>query len=353
MPINQALVATGSRGRWTGRPASTTAAISASVSSIANTDEEENTATLSASAPNQISSYASPSVLVDPIRTSSAAFGTASVSVASSQNTTSTQTGNCSCGYILTSYNNAYFPESLIVDFSTVTDKSSLANMGLRIMDGSRAGSVAPDGGRSLTSIDNVAIKDGILTLTVPGGQAKGGQISSAEIETIFAATGGVFTMNAKLSPVAGTCQAIFTYTDNEDRSLDEQDIEIVAITPGMIQLTNHDPNKTKKSDEQKSPFTNDPFTSFNEYTIGWFKDSTKYYYNGAVLNGPTQYRSVNPSQIVINNWSSGKETFTQGPPVDDTVLQVKGIAYYYQKESMATYPAYPNGCSESQACRV
>ncbi|WWC64185.1 uncharacterized protein I303_106793 [Kwoniella dejecticola CBS 10117] len=350
-PLNQALVATGSRGRWDGRPTTTPTDIEPIETEVPQDDDEDAAATSLAPASSNLAAYETPSVLVDPIRPSSVAASPSPSSTGG--NTTSAASGDCSCGYILSAYDDAYFPQSLIIDFATVTDKSTLAGMGLRIMDGSKAGSVAPDGGRSLTSIDNVAITDGVLTLTVPGGQAKGGQIGSAEIETIFAATGGVFTMNAQLSPVAGTCQSIFTYTENEDVGLDEQDIEVVAITPGKIQLTNHDPAKSKENELAIVPFPNDPFTSFNDYTIGWYKDSTKYYYNGAVLDGPTQYRSVNPSQIVINNWSSGKETFTQGPPVEDTVLQIKSIAYYYQEESMSAYPAYPAGCSEAQACRV
>jgi beta-glucanase (GH16 family) len=77
------------------------------------------------------------------------------------------------------------------------------------------------------------------------GGQSVGGEITGAELQSIDKMTYGHLSMNAQLSPVHGTCQALFTYID-ETRSSeagDEQDIEMLAhkIDEGIV-LTNWDP---------------------------------------------------------------------------------------------------------------
>ncbi|WRT68898.1 uncharacterized protein IL334_005880 [Kwoniella shivajii] len=274
-------------------------------------------------------------------------------STAGTGNTTTTlPSGDCSCGYVLSSYDNAYFPKAIIASFDTITSVSALAGLGLEINDGWKAGSVADDGTYCQGVASNVAINNGILTLTVPGGQSTGGVVSGAEIQTTEAITGGVFTMNAQLSPVSGTCQAIFTYTVDDTASGDEQDIEMVFSQPGL-QLTNWDPTGSGLNDFSIDQFPNEPSTSFNDYTIAWLKDATSYYYNGVALDSPKKYQSVNPSNVIINNWSSGDPTFSMGPPAEDTVMQVKSLTFYYQTEPMSSYPAYPSGCTEADACKV
>lgn len=57
--------------------------------------------------------------------------------------------------------------------------------------------------------------------------------------------TYGYLSMNAQLSPVHGTCQALFTYIDEArfPEAGDEQDIETLAhkMDEGIV-LTNWDP---------------------------------------------------------------------------------------------------------------
>ncbi|ODO01646.1 hypothetical protein I350_06470 [Cryptococcus amylolentus CBS 6273] len=163
---------------------------------------------------------------------------------------------------------------------------------------------------------------------------------------------GGVFTLEAQLGSVEGTCQSIFTYTQSTDVGSDEQDIEMLGqslLTPGPIgvdpgiQLTNWNPTNASESEETTTPFPNDSTTSYHNYTIGWLPGGTKYYYDA----------SVNPSYVIINNWSNGNPNFTAGPPTADVDLRIKSVAFYYQTETLDRYPAYPDGCSEADACVV
>ncbi|WVQ93351.1 hypothetical protein IAU59_000419 [Kwoniella sp. CBS 9459] len=270
--------------------------------------------------------------------------------------------GSCQCGYILSQYNNAYFPSAIVVDFSTVTDIAQLAAMGLVVADGWRIGSTNDaDGTYCTSSASNMRLAGGALEFIVPGGQS-GGILSGAELQTEQAVMGGVFTMSAQLDPGHGTCQAIFTYTEDEGVGRDEQDIEMLGqslltesdtgVEPG-IQLTNWDPTAAGENDFGIVPFTSDPTAAYHNYTIAWVPGGTKYYFDGAMLDSPAKYSSVNPSKVMINNWSNGDVTFTQGPPTSDVVLKVASLAYYYQTESLGNYPAYPAGCTEAQACVV
>lgn len=49
-------------------------------------------------------------------------------------------------------------------------------------------------------------------------------------------------------------------------------------------------------------------------------------------------------------DWTNGDPNFTEGPPVKDAVMRVKGVAFYYKTEE---HPGLPYGCSLEKACRV
>nr|XP_019009680.1 uncharacterized protein I206_05240 [Kwoniella pini CBS 10737]OCF48461.1 hypothetical protein I206_05240 [Kwoniella pini CBS 10737] len=239
---------------------------------------------------------------------------------------------SCSCGYVLTKYNNVYFPKSLTVSFDKVNSLSALQAAGFEINTGWQMGTSAEDGGYALGSSKNIGFKDGYLTLTVPGGQKKGKSITGAEISTKTIFGGGIFTMNAQLSKVPGTVQSMFSYTSNYEKFGDEQDIELLASsfltanpdngTPPGIELTNYAPDNSGNNEETIVPFPNNPTEGFNNYTIGWIKGGTQYYYNGKAINSPKKYSSINPSYIILNNWSSGDPNFSMGPPAQDSVLK-------------------------------
>jgi hypothetical protein len=102
-------------------------------------------------------------------------------------------------------------------------------------------------------------------------------------------------------------------------------------------------------------PFPSPPTTAFHNYTLFWppadaSPRQTSYYFDGKLLKRFDQYTSVNPSRACLSNWSNGQSTFTQGPPVADSVLEVSQLAWYY---STAKASGLPSGCTMEQACRV
>jgi beta-glucanase (GH16 family) len=212
------------------------------------------------------------------------------------------------------------------------------------------------------------------------GGVVTGAQIRSAEFMT-----SGHLSMTTRISPVHGTCQALFTYIDeaNFPKAGDEQDIEIRGqLLDKGIQLTQYNPEYVFtfaayrlcetlpspslspicasrsfhiQSESTWHPFPSEPTTSYHNYTIFWppadaSPRRTSYYFDGKLLKTFDKYVSVNPSRACLSNWSNGQLSFTQGPPVTDAVLEVRRIAWYY---STAKVPGLPSGCTMEQACRV
>lgn len=185
------------------------------------------------------------------------------------KNTSRTGSADCSCGYVLTSHDNAYYPLAIVVDFKQISSIDQFANLGLKISTG-RIGGVNRDDGVTLCRSDasNFRFTSEGMEMVVPGkssaiptfyshrsrlnivpfpsgGQPLGGEITGAELQSIDKMTYGHLSMNAQLSPVHGTCQALFTYIDEAGfpEAGDEQDIEILAhkMDEGIV-LTNWNP---------------------------------------------------------------------------------------------------------------
>ncbi|WWD03695.1 hypothetical protein V865_001751 [Kwoniella europaea PYCC6329] len=273
-----------------------------------------------------------------------------------SSNSTTSPPSECGCGYTLSeNFNSAYYPKAKIIDFSTIADGTDVTSLGFSTSNGDKIGasSTVDPSSICVASSENVYISGGVLNIKVPAGQMTGGEIVFVE-----AVTGGVFSMEAKIDKTEGTCQSLFTYTKTEGTA-DELDMEMLGkniFKPDDngdtgIGLSNYAPDGSK--DGEHADYTSDPTADFNRYTIGWFSDSNKFYYNDQQLKGPEPHLPVNPSSIIINNWSNGDPTFTAGPPAQDNILQIRKIEYYYQTEDHSIYPAMASGCSVDSACQV
>ncbi|KAI9636234.1 concanavalin A-like lectin/glucanase domain-containing protein [Dioszegia hungarica] len=235
---------------------------------------------------------------------------------------------DCACGYVLSAHSDAYFPLLKEITFASMPDipGSEFDALGLEV--GRWSIGCNYEGTRSVGSVDNVYVKNAVLELRVPGGQSVGGSISAAEVLLKDTITGGVFTMEAKLGGNKGTCQSILTFHTNDGSgNSDEQDIEIIGSKgaddgmPPVIELTNWNP-AGKDNSHQSNPFPANPIDSFHNYTIAWLPNATTYQFDGQQLKAPAMYRSVNPSRLIMNNWSNGSPGFTLGPPAADNLMQ-------------------------------
>jgi hypothetical protein len=166
----------------------------------------------------------------------------------------------------MSAHDDAYYPLAILVDFATVSSIDELPDRGLTLWQG-RIGGVNRDDGVTACYSDPSNVRftsDGVMELVVPGtsvvpqfiphtytdtlllgGQSTGGIITGAEIRSIDKMISGHLTMTAQLSPAHGTCQALFTYIDEEGYPLagDEQDIEVLGqrMDEGVV-LTVYNP---------------------------------------------------------------------------------------------------------------
>lgn len=104
--------------------------------------------------------------------------------------------------------------------------------------------------------------------------------------------------------------------------------------------------------------FPADPASAFNRYTIAWSQSSSsspaaQYLFNDIPLaKQPTKYASVNPSKVILNNWSNSDPGFTAGPPTEDVVMKVKRVTVYYTPADV-TPGELTAGCQQSDVCVV
>ncbi|WVR00139.1 hypothetical protein IAU59_007281 [Kwoniella sp. CBS 9459] len=271
------------------------------------------------------------------------------------------QSDGCSCGYTFTDHEDRYYPEKMVIDFSTLPDGADLTQYGFYVNNGDSAGpaSTTDPGRRCVGAAENVYVEGGILHLKVPAAPADAVAPTGAELIFNPDVTGGLFTMEAQVDATPGTCMSIHTYTKVEGTS-DEIDIEVLGQTifedspPNFkgMGLSNYESGGSKAGNH--SAFPNDPTQGFNRYTIGWFDDGPQFFYNDA----PTAVRPeikipTNKCSVIINNWTNGDPVFTQGPPTTDNILKVRKIEYYYSTGETTVYPALKDGCTVESACPV
>lgn len=121
---------------------------------------------------------------------------------------------DCKCGYVLSSFDDAYYDTVNVLSFETFANgplgfASALDKLGWDINDSLQVGGPGPDGTVTTGSMDTLSVHDGVLHMTVPGGQGSGSKVLGAELHFGQLLTGGVFTMEAQLDSTPGTCQAI------------------------------------------------------------------------------------------------------------------------------------------------
>jgi hypothetical protein len=144
------------------------------------------------------------------------------------KNTSRTGSADCSCGYVLTGHDNAYYPLAIVVDFTQISSIDQFANLGVNRDDGvtlcrsdasefrftSEGMEMVVPGKSSSIPTCYPSIKTEYRFISCRVGKSLGGEITGAELQSIDKMTYGHLSMNAQLSPVHGTCQALFTYID-------------------------------------------------------------------------------------------------------------------------------------------
>ncbi|KAG9950296.1 concanavalin A-like lectin/glucanase, partial [Aureobasidium melanogenum] len=179
------------------------------------------------------------------------------------------------------------------------------------------------------------------LTLTVPGGQTTG-PISVAQLETEYSDIlyASVRTV-AKISNVPGTTNAFIFYAN------DTQEVDFAFLTSDISKawLTNEQTTYGAPYTTYSVAAPADANTAWHEYRLDWLPGVSKFYIDGALVQTITDNVPTTPGSWIWNNWSNGN-AWTQGPPLEDSVLKIRSIDAYFNRTSVAAnINSNPNMC--------
>ncbi|KAH0263183.1 concanavalin A-like lectin/glucanase, partial [Aureobasidium melanogenum] len=179
------------------------------------------------------------------------------------------------------------------------------------------------------------------LTLTVPGGQTTG-PISVAQLETEYSDIlyASVRTV-AKISNVPGTTNAFIFYAN------DTQEVDFAFLTSDISKawLTNEQTTYGAPYTTYSVAAPADANTAWHEYRLDWLPGVSKFYIDGALVQTITDNVPTTPGSWIWNNWSNGN-AWTQGPPLEDSVLKICSIDAYFNRTSVAAnINSNPNMC--------
>lgn len=189
------------------------------------------------------------------------------------------------------------FTHTLTLDFSAL---NALPSDVLNISTDTINSTDTDTGPRQFTT-SNVAVKDGALQLTVPGGQTISSPITGAEVYTLEESIlyGSVRTM-MEVSSVSGTVSSPFFYQN------DSQEADIEVLTGGQFQGVHYTNQKTSPGSALTTVTCASPADStsqFYEYRLDWMSDRTDFYLGGVKQTSLTQNVPSQPGKWLWNNW--------------------------------------------------
>ncbi|GAA5923626.1 uncharacterized protein JCM15063_003708 [Sporobolomyces koalae] len=173
--------------------------------------------------------------------------------------------------------------------------------------------------------------EDGALRMTVKG-QSGNDDIKSSEVQTTDAFLYGRVTTRFKASPVPGVCHGVFWYMDDNH----ESDFEWLTsyyetgrgdeVKPGL-QLTNQALKPGERVSNMVVPYGFDPTADFHDYTLEWAEGVTIFEVDGKEVGRLDSNVPATPMKFIWNSWSSGEPNWSAGPPREDSIAFIAGIA--------------------------
>ncbi|KAF7335185.1 Concanavalin a-like lectin glucanase [Mycena sanguinolenta] len=147
-----------------------------------------------------------------------------------------------------------------------------------------------------------------------------------------------------------------FTYISGTQ----EQDIEFLSSDtnyyqqvhytnqPGQLSSGDPDPDAAKDIEVPGADFT-----TFGVHRIDWLPSSTTYSYSGNTDSGTpisstttiTKNVPTTPSEFIINVWSNGDPTWSQGPPTADAIATLHYANLYFNSTSFSA-ASFNSACS-------
>lgn len=190
----------------------------------------------------------------------------------------------------------------------------------------------------------NVAVRDGYLVLTVPGGQkpsfsnpATCGEVTTSASNILYASV----RTHAILTQEPGVVDGMFFYKDD----CQEIDIEYLSdpssqSNPGVgkpipLQYTNQatdcNPDDATYQTRSAPPLAT---SAEHEYRVDWTPGQVAFYTDGKRTQTFTTNVPTEAGSWVWNIWTNGDPGFTVGPPKGTATLKISRIVMFYNTTS-------------------
>jgi beta-glucanase (GH16 family) len=175
---------------------------------------------------------------------------------------------------------------------------------------------------------ENLWIDKGVLVMKVSGGSKRGtptigAEISSAKSDFLY----GSYRAMLKTAREPGTVNGFFYYLSDKS----EIDVEVLSQDnpKKLINFTIHQNNKGAET-HQVYTADFDPSADFHEYRFDWTKQGVDYYIDSKyvlTLPGNTPFE---PGRMLLNHWTLSSPDWGGGPPVNDALMYVRYIEFYF-----------------------
>jgi endo-1,3-1,4-beta-glycanase ExoK len=180
-------------------------------------------------------------------------------------------------------------------------------------------------------SKNQLALADGVLTLSFEKRQTKDREFACAEIQTRQRFSYGTFEARLKTDTGSGINAAFFTYIGPQDgQPHDEIDFEVLTRDTSRVSVNTYVAGKPHNGSTIEVPGGTE---SFNDYAFVWEENRLRWYVNGELkheASSPAELPS-HPQKIFLSLWGSDTLDDWMGAfeePGRKLTMQVDWIAY-------------------------
>ncbi|RUS27129.1 concanavalin A-like lectin/glucanase domain-containing protein [Jimgerdemannia flammicorona] len=180
-------------------------------------------------------------------------------------------------------------------------------------------------------------------------GPVSGGQLQTLREDILY----GSFRATMKTSSVEGVCQSLFFYKNDNQ----EIDIELLTGAPNETGGTEslHFTNQPDITIAPEAGF--DPAADYHDYRIDWIPGKSQMWVDGVLRATLTQEVPNLAGEVLLNSWSNGDPTWSQGPPTEDALLRVSSTTMYFNHTNEAENTAFSTRCAKAtgtnKVCKV
>ncbi|UCF33574.1 MAG: family 16 glycosylhydrolase [Phycisphaerales bacterium] len=161
---------------------------------------------------------------------------------------------------------------------------------------------------------------DGVLAITVPAGECKGGRIDTLRADLHF----GRYRAKIKTADVAGVVNSFFNYRGEVSEIVIHFATDDLQAPPCSVQFGTRVDEATDQLAEIIDCF---PSEDYHVYGFDWYEDHVDFMVDEMVIATITDPVPPHRSAVSLANWTCDS-TWGQGPPASDATMLVDWVFY-------------------------